>query len=136
MVEYAGITAAITLLVSSLSGVAGSIAQLPLNEVRATALVATAARSHHVSGPEAQAAYANAPYHKPLLRYVYAVSWVAAASDRAACKAALLLGPKPSEAAVQAIRRTPKLLVRLRAAHLTLSQAAAAMGRGTTDGCA
>ena len=136
MVEYAGITAALAILVSSLSGVVGSVGALPSNDVKASALVSAAARSHHVPGTEARTAYARAPYRKPVLRYLYAVGWVGATSDRAACTAALLLGPKPSEAAAEALRPIPKLLARLRAAHLTVGQAATAIGRGTTDGCA
>jgi len=136
VVEYASITAALAILASSLSGVVGSVGALPSNDLRATALISAAARSHQVSGSEARTAYARAPYRKPVLRYLYAVAWVGAASDRAACTTALLLGPEPREAATQALRHSPKLLARLRAARLTVSQAATAIGRGTTDGCA
>jgi hypothetical protein len=132
MGEYGGITAALAVLVVSLSGALGS---LPSTNAKAVARVATFARSQHVSGAEAKAAYAKAPYHKPSLRYLYAVAWVAAAKDRAKCQAQLLLGPDPRAAAVAMIRRTPKLLARLRSAHLTVSQAATAIARGTRDGC-
>jgi hypothetical protein len=136
MVEYGSITAALAILVSSLGGVLGSVGALPATDARATALVATAARSQHVSGPQARAAYASAPYRKPVLRYLYALAWVTAAADRAKCNAQLLLGPDPREAAVAAIKQKAKLLARLRAAHITVSQAATAIGRGTRDGCA
>ena len=136
MVEYASITAALAILASSLTGVVGSVGALPSTNVKAAALVAAAARAHNVSGTEARAAYAKAPYRRPVLRYLYAAGWVGAATDRARCRAALLLGPDPREAAAAAVRRTPKLLARLRAAQLTVSQAATAIGRGTTDGCA
>jgi hypothetical protein len=135
VVEYGSITAALAILVTSLSGVLSSVGTLPTGDLKATALVSAAARSQRVSGPEARAAYAKAPYRKPVLRYLYAVGWVGAARDRAKCRAALLLGPKPSDAAAQALRRTPRLLARLRAAHLTVSQGATAIGRGFSDGC-
>ena len=135
MVEYASITAALSILASSLSGALGSAVALPLNDVKAAALVSAAARSHAVSGPEARNAYAAAPYRKPSLRYLYTVGWVGSFSNRAACGAVLLLGPKPSDAAAQALRSSPTLLARLRAAHVSVSQAAAAIGQGTTDGC-
>jgi hypothetical protein len=64
------------------------------------------------------------------------MAWVSAASDRAKCQAQLLLGPDPKLAAAAAIKRSPKFLARLRAAHLTVSQASTAIGRGTRDGCA
>ena len=76
------------------------------------------------------------PYRKPALRYLYTVGWVSAASDLNSCKAAQLLGPDPAVAAAQALRGSPKTLALLRAAHLTVGQAATAIARGTTDGCA
>lgn len=133
MGEYGGIVATMAVLVASLSGVLGS---LPATDGKAIAGVAAFAHSQHVSGREAKAAYGRAPYRKPSLRYLYAVSWVAAAKDRAKCQTQLVLGPDPRVAAATAIRKTPKLLARLRAAHLTVNQAATAIGRGTTDGCA
>jgi hypothetical protein len=135
VVEYASITAALAILATSLSGAIGSVT-LPSTDAKATALVASAARSSHVSGPAAKAAYDKAPYRKTSLRYLYAVAWVAAAKDRAKCQAQLLLGPDPRVAAAAAIRQTPRLLTRLRKAHVTVSQAATALGRGTEDGCA
>jgi hypothetical protein len=103
--------------------------------MKATALVASAARSQHVSGSAARTAYENAPYKKAALRYLYSIAWVAAAKDEAKCRAQLWLGPDPTEAAVAGVRRTPQLLSRLRVAHVTVAQAAAALARGTKDGC-
>jgi hypothetical protein len=61
---------------------------------------------------------------------------VSAASDLSSCEAAQVLGPDPTVAAAQALRGSPKTLAMLRAAHVSVGQAAAAIGRGTTDGCA
>ena len=134
MVEYASITAALAGLVSSLSVVLGSTTAA-LNATSATGLVSAAARTYHLSGAQARSVYGRAPYGKPALRSLYAVGWMGADSNIAACKAALLLGPSPSDAAAQALRGNPKLLSRLRASGVTVSQAAAAIGRGYTDGC-
>ena len=136
MVEYASITAALAVLVASLSGLVGSMGALPSNDLRATALVSAAARSHHVSSSEARGAYAKAPFRKPVLRYLYAVGWVNAASNHTACTTAELLGPDPRTAVRAALARKPTLLARLRTAHVTPSQAATALARGTHDGCA
>lgn len=136
VVEYASITAALAILASSLAGVVGSVATLPATDAKATALVAAAATAHHVPKADARAAYAKAPYRLPVLRYFYAVGWVGAAQDRARCVAELLLGPKPSDAAGAAIKQTPKLLAKIRAAKITVRQASTALGRGATDGCA
>lgn len=135
MVEYASITAALAILTASLAGALSSGVPLPTNDVRGTALVVKAARSERADVSEARAAYAKAPFRKPALRYLYAVGWITASSDPAACHTGLLLGPKPKIQAAQAIQRSPKLLARIRAARLTVSQAATALGRGTTDGC-
>jgi hypothetical protein len=132
-VEYATVTAALAMLASSLSGALGSV--LPSSDVKAASLVSAAARSHHVSGARARTAYAKAPYRKPALRYLYAVGWVGAASNLASCRAGQVLGPDPGAAAAEALRGSPKSLAALRAAHVTVGQAAAAIGRGTTDGC-
>ena len=108
---------------------------LPSLDSKATALVTTAAQSKHISGAEARAAYAKAPYRKPVLRYLYAMAWVSAVGSHGKCHAQLLLGPDPKVAAAAAIRRSPKFLARLRAAHVTVSQASTALGRGMADGC-
>ena len=135
MGEYGGIVAALATLVVSLTAAFASVGALPAVDSKATTAVAAAAKSKHVSGAEARAAYAKAPYRKPVLRYLYAVAWVGAASDKTKCHAAILLGPDPKAAAAAAIRRSPKLLSRLRAAHVTVSQASTAMSRGMVDGC-
>jgi hypothetical protein len=132
--EYATVTAALAMLASSLTGAFGSI--LPATDTKATSMVAAVARSHHVSGPQARGVYAKAPYRRPALRYLYTVGWLSAASDLNRCKAAQVLGPDPVVGAAQALRASPKTLGLLRTAHLRVSQAAAAIGRGTTDGCA
>ena len=63
------------------------------------------------------------------------MAWVSAAGSHGKCHAQLLLGPDPKVAAATAIRRSPKFLARLRAAHVTVSQASTAIGRGMADGC-
>lgn len=136
MVEYASITAALAILASSLGGSLGSAVALPSTDVKAAVLVSRVAVKQKVQGAEARAAYARAPFRRPALRYLYVVGWVTAAKDRTACQAALLLGPEPKEAATQLIRRSPKMLERLRSADVTIGQAATALARGTKDGCA
>jgi hypothetical protein len=133
-VEYATITAALSILASSLGGTLGSV--LPSSTAKGASLVASVARSHHVSTVSARAAYEKASFTRPELRYLYAVGWISSSSDLARCKAAQLLGPDPAVASAQALRASPKAMTALRHAHITLAQAAAALGRGLTDGCA
>jgi hypothetical protein len=122
VVEYASITAALAILASSLGGALGSAGALPSTNVKAAALVSTAAAKQKVQGADARAAYARAPFRRPALRYLYVVGWVTAARDRTACQAALLLGPDPRAVATHAIRRSLKMLARLRSAHVTVGQ--------------
>lgn len=136
MVEYASITAALAILALSLGGTLGSAVALPSTDGKAAVLVSRVAVKEKVQGAEARAAYARAPFRRPALRYLYVVGWVTAAKDRTACQGALLLGPEPKVVATQLIRRSPKILERLRSAHVTVGQAATALGRGTKDGCA
>jgi hypothetical protein len=63
------------------------------------------------------------------------VGWVSSASALSSCKAAQVLGPDPTVAAAHALRGSAKTLAMLRAAHVSVGQAAAPIGRGTTDGC-
>lgn len=132
-VEYASITAALALLGSSLSGAFASV--LPTTSIKGSSLAAAVATAHHVPSAPARAAYAKAPYGKPELRYLYAIGWIASASDVGKCTAAKLLGPDPTVAATQALQGSSKVLALLRRAHITVAAAAGAIGRGVTDGC-
>lgn len=133
MVEYASVVSAISFFVASLSGAYGSL--LPSTATKATAGAAGIARAHNVSGGQAKAAYAKAPFKRPALRYLYAVGFVGSASNLAACKAAQVLGPDPTVAATQSLEASPKALATLRASHVTIAEAASAIGKGTTAGC-
>jgi hypothetical protein len=134
MAEYATLAGSLAALFSSLSIVAHSIS-VPLTSVAAQAMAATTAQSHGMSGPAGRTAYANAPFRKPALRYLYSVGWVGAASNIPACKAALVLGGSPIPAAAQALQSSPALLARLKAARISPTQASTAIGRGFQDGC-
>jgi hypothetical protein len=134
MAEYATLAGSLAALFSSLSIVAHAIS-VPFTSLAGQAMAAATARSHGVSGPEGKAAYAHAPFQKPGLRYLYSVGWVGAASNLTACKAALVLGGSPVPAAAQALEQSPALLAKLRAAHISTTQASAAIGRGYQDGC-
>jgi hypothetical protein len=134
MGEYAAVTAAISLLASSLTGAFGSA--LSSSDAKTAGLVASLARAHHLSATEADVAYKHAPYGRPALRYLYALGWLSAQSNPTFCKLEQALGGDPANATAQSLRTSPKIVAVLRSAHITVSSAAAAIGRGTTDGCA
>jgi len=133
MVEYASIVSAVSFFVASLSGAYGSL--LPSTAATARAGAVSIARSHNLSGAQAKTAYAKAPFKRPALRYLYAVGFVGSASNLAACKAAQILGPDPTSAATQSLEASPRAVATLRASHVTIAEAASAIGKGTTAGC-
>ena len=130
MVEYASLTAALAGLFASLSVAIGP-GRLPANDLSAAALVSAAARSSHVSSSQARGAFEAGPYHTPALRYLYSVGWVWADANATTCKAALLFGAQPSDAAAQAFQQAPKLVERLRTDRISLTRAAAPSGKAS-----
>ena len=134
MAEYATVVSSLAALISSLAMLGHSI-QVPFTAASGKVMAVSVAHAHGVPGPQGKVAYASAPYRKPALRYLYSVGWVGAASNIPACKAALLLGGDPATAAAKALQQSPALLARLRGAHVTASQASAAVASGFEAGC-
>jgi hypothetical protein len=132
--EYATLLSSLAALMSSLTMLGHSI-QVPFTAASGKLMAASLSRAHGMPGPSGTAAYAGAPYRRPALRYLYSVGWVGAASNIPACKAALLLGGDPATAAAKALQQSPALLARLRGAHVTASQASAAVASGFEAGC-
>lgn len=136
MVEYAGITAALAVLVSSLGGLAADVGTtLPATHARAVHLVSTAAKREHVRAAQARLAYRKAPYRTAALKYLYTVGWVGATADAATCMVGRLLGPPPKREVLAALGRSPALLAALRKARIPRAAAATAIARGVTDAC-
>jgi hypothetical protein len=133
MGDYASLVSALAAVFSSLGLLSHSI-QVPLTSLGAKTMAASTARSAGVAASDGKTAYARAPFHQPALRYLYSVGWVGAASNLTACKGDLLFGD-PVAAASAALRASPVLLGRLRAAHLSVGEASTAIGRGFRDGC-
>ena len=83
MVEFGSVTAALSLLATSLGGLQARILQqLAGSDAAAIHQAVIAAQASHVSSAGARAAYTRAPYHKPTLRYLYATGWVAGTKHR------------------------------------------------------
>ena len=137
MGEYALITAAVASLAISIGTMPeGQLtAQLPTTAARAQALVAHDARTRGVSGAEAKAALARAPYRQAPLRYLYVSGWLDGRKDQASCLFAKASSAATTERARTAIRRNRTLVSRLARMHVTVSQAAAAVVRGGAAAC-
>jgi len=137
MAEYALITAVVASLAVSLAGIPESqlSRQLPTTTARAQALVSKSARAGGVSPAEARAAMARAPYARAALRYLYAEGWIGGRRNAAECVFAKA-APAPTRTRLEAgIRKDTRLRARLRRLHVTVSQAAAALTRGTGAAC-
>ncbi len=134
MAEYAGLTAVLAVLLTSVGGLVTSIQALPATSAQATRLVAAGASRAKVAIPEARRAYRAAPYRKPALKYLYAVGWIGAASSRDACRQALVLG-SPRADVLHALERSAEIRLRLRRAKIPRAVAAAAVARGFSAGC-
>ena len=134
--EYASLVAAMSILVSSLTGAFGQkLAALPTREGTAIATVTAAAKSQKVSGAQARAAYRRAPYSKPVLKYLYAVGWIGGKKSAFSC---LFARDDPGGTASEAlgeIRKNAKLVRALRRAHVCLKQAATVLVRGIASAC-
>src|SRR5262249_58937312 len=80
VVEYAGILAGLSLLAATLSGAySQNVTAVFATSGAGVAAAGKAAHTQHVSSSGAKAAYRNAPYSKPALKYLYALGWIGGA---------------------------------------------------------
>jgi hypothetical protein len=136
-VEYAGILAAVSLMAISLTGAYGRNVSAVFNSssVGITAL-AKAAKAQKVSVAGAKAAYKRAPYKKPALRFLYGLGWIGGTKNLAQCGLTSLGPGAAKDAAVQDMRKNPKLVAQLRRRGISVSAAANAVTNGVVSACA
>ena len=137
MGEYALVTAVVATLAVSISAIpSGELsARLPTTTAKARALVATTAREHGVPASYARAALGNAPYSRAPLRYLFASGWMDGRRSPASCVFARAAPISTAKRIATAIRRDRRLVARLGRMHVTVSQAAEAVLRGTASAC-
>jgi hypothetical protein len=136
IVEYASVVAAMSILVSTITGAFGQkLVALPTRDGTAVAAVSAGARAQHVSAPQARAAYRTAPYSKPVLKYMYAVGWIGGKKSPASCLFAKTDAAGTENDALSEIHKNPKVLRALRRAHVGLRAAATALVRGIASAC-
>ena len=136
MVEYGSLTAGLAVLASALAGlIAAPLTSLPATEGKAIALVSSTATKQHLSSAKARSVYKKAPYAKPFLRYLYTVGWISGSKNTASCVFDQATGVDPADDAATQIRGNKKLLARLKAAHVTVTAASAAIGKGVISAC-
>ena len=136
-VEYAGILAAVSLMAISLTGAYGRNVSAVFNSssVGITAL-AKAAKAQKVSVAGAKAAYRRAPYKKPALRFLYGLGWIGGTKNLAQCGLTSLGPGAAKDAAVQDMRKNPKLVAQLKRRGISVSAAANAVTNGVVSACA
>lgn len=136
-VEYAGILAAVSLMAISLTGAYGRNVSAVFNSSSVgIAAVAKAAKAQKVSVAGAKTAYRRAPYKKPALRFLYGLGWIGGTKNLAQCGLTSLGPGAARDAAVQDMRKNPKLVAQLRRRGISVSAAANAVTNGVVSACA
>jgi len=134
--EYASVLAAMSILVSALTGALGkTAAALPTRDGTAITAVSAGARSQGVSASQARSVYKKAPYSKPVLKYLYAVGWIGGKKNAFSCLLAKEDASGTESDALAEIRKNPKVVRALHRAHVGLKQAAVVLTRGIASAC-
>lgn len=132
MVEYIIVTSAVALVALSLGG---QVASLPSSNAAAVKLVISGAKAQEVPVGGAKAAYARAPYKKPVLRYLYAAGWISGKKHWTSCRVTLISPRTSEERATGEIQRQRKLKAQLQKLGVTPRIAAAALVKGVVSAC-
>lgn len=136
-VEYAGILAAVSLMAISLTGAYGrNVSAVFDSSSVGIAAVAKAAKAQKVSVAGAKTAYTRAPYKKPALRFLYGLGWIGGTKNLAQCGLTSLGPGAARDAAVQDMRKSPKLVAQLKRRGISVSAAANAVTNGVVSACA
>jgi hypothetical protein len=137
MVEFATLTAALSLLTTSLGTLQQGIAnRLVISNAVALSQASSQARKASAPVAGARAAYAAAPYRKPALRYVYSLGWIAGTKHKTLCALARLDLAGARAAAIGTLRKSRQALTVVRRLHLTVAQAGTAFTAGFASACA
>jgi hypothetical protein len=136
IVEYASIVSAMAVLAATLSGAFGDrLATLPTTSGTALSSLSAGAKAHRVPAGEARAAYKQAPYSKPVLKYLYAVGWIGGKKSPLSCLFARVSRGDTEAETLREIRRNPKLVAQLRRRHVPQKQAASVVVAGIASAC-
>ena len=136
IVEYASVVAAMSILVSTITGAFGQkLAALPTKEGTAITAVSAAARAQKVPVQQARGAYRQAPYTKPVLKYLYAVGWIGGKKNPASCLFARTDAAGTELDALAEIRKNSRVVRALRRAHVGMKLAATVLVRGIAASC-
>jgi len=136
IVEYASIVSAMAVLAATLSGAFGDrLAILPTTSGTALSSLSAGAKAQRVPAGEARAAYKQAPYSKPVLKYLYAVGWIGGKKSPLSCLFARVSRGETEAETLREIRRNPKLVAQLKRRHVPQKQAASVVVAGIASAC-
>jgi hypothetical protein len=136
IVEYGSLVAAIAVLASTIGGAfGGKLVALPTSSGTALAALTAGAKAQKVPPGEARAAYNRAPYKKPILKYLYAVGFIGGKKSPASCLFARVSRANTEAEAVAEIRKSPKLVQRLKRRGVSAKTAATVMVAGIASAC-
>jgi len=136
LVEYASLVAAMAVLTASLTGAFGQkLSVLPTSGGAAISTLNAAAGAHKVPAGGARTAYKNAPYSKPVLRYLYAVGWIGGKKSPLSCLFARTQSTETEQEALTEIKGNGKLVKQLRRVHVGQKQAASVVVKGIASAC-
>lgn len=137
MAEYALVTAVVASLALSLATISEHdlARRLPVTRAGAETLVTKSARAGGISPAHARAVLARAPYGRTALRYLFAEGWIGGRRNAAECVFAKATPGPTRERFAAGIRKDARLRARLRRMHVTTTQAAEALTRGTAAAC-
>jgi len=136
VVEYASIVAAMAVLASTLTGGFGQkLALLPTSSATAVKAVSAGARAQHLPPAQARAAYARAPYSKPVLKYLYAVGWIGGKKSALSCLFARVQPEETQQEALVEIRKNAKLSKQLARRNVSKRAAAKVVAAGIASAC-
>lgn len=134
--EYISVTAAVSLVALTIGGhLGGRIAAFPVSNAAALELVTSGARAQRVSVAGAKAAFAAAPYKKPVLRYLYAAGWIGGRKHRTSCLLTRIAPRYSQELATSEIQRDEKLKSQLRKRGVSARGAAGVLVKGVVSAC-
>lgn len=134
--EYISVTAAVSLVALTIGGhLGGRIAALPASNAAALEFLTSGARAQKISVAGAKAAFADAPYKKPVLRYLYAAGWIGGKKHRTSCLLTRIAPRYSEELATSEIRRNDRLESQLRKRGVSAHGAAGVLVKGVVSAC-
>ncbi len=136
MVEFATLTAVLSLLTTSLGTLQQRVAdRLVTSNAVAVSQAVVQGRKAGAPATDTRVAYAKAPYRLPALRYVYSLGWIAGTRHKIMCVLARLDVAGTRAQVIDALRKSPQALRVVRQLHLTVAQAGTAFSAGFASAC-